>query len=199
MKAKWDERYSAEEYIYGTAPNDFLKNCLDSFNKQGTILFPAEGEGRNAVYAAQLGWDVFAFDQSEVAKQKAEKLAAINNVNIQYEICDIEDYFAAVRQFDVIGIIYVHLPSVLKQTFFKNVIKSLKKGGSIIMEVFSKEQLSFTSGGPLDTDLLYDIDELKKYFSELEIEEISKHEITLNEGLLHKGKASVIRIIAKKI
>ncbi|HRN48956.1 MAG TPA: hypothetical protein PKW69_13045, partial [Niabella sp.] len=61
MKEFWNDRYSREEYSYGQLPNEFLKETLQKL-KPGKILFPAEGEGRNAVFAASLGWHADAFD-----------------------------------------------------------------------------------------------------------------------------------------
>ena len=72
MKDFWNQRYAADEYAYGTAPNAFFKAVLDPL-PPGRILLPAEGEGRNAVYAAKLGWEVVAFDQSEGGQKKAMK------------------------------------------------------------------------------------------------------------------------------
>ena len=74
MKDKWDDRYSKSEFAYGELPNDYLKDQLNII-PAGTILFPAEGEGRNAVYAATLGWSVYAFDQSIEGRKKAIQLA----------------------------------------------------------------------------------------------------------------------------
>jgi hypothetical protein len=50
---RWNDRYSKDEYAYGEQPNNFLREELEKL-KPGTILFPAEGEGRNAVFAAAL-------------------------------------------------------------------------------------------------------------------------------------------------
>src|SRR5680860_1842183 len=82
----WNERYGIEEYVYGTEPNQFYKELLKKLSP-GKILFPAEGEGRNAVFAAQNGWDVTAFDSSTEGKKKAEKLAAAKGVSVKYIIC----------------------------------------------------------------------------------------------------------------
>ena len=73
MKEFWNERYRQNEFAYGEEPNEFLKEQLAKL-QPGSILFPAEGEGRNAVYAAQSGWQVSAFDISEEGKKKAERL-----------------------------------------------------------------------------------------------------------------------------
>ena len=75
MKEFWEIRYAEKQYAYGENPNVYFKEQLDKL-KPGKILLPAEGEGRNAVYAAKQGWEVMAFDLSSEGKNKAEKLAA---------------------------------------------------------------------------------------------------------------------------
>ena len=83
--AQWNTRYSKDGYAYGEHPNNYLKEQLLKL-KPGAILFPAEGEGRNAVFAAQRGWKVFACDISFEGKNKADLLALKNHVMIDYQI-----------------------------------------------------------------------------------------------------------------
>ena len=71
MLAHWNDRYSNPEYAYGTAPNEWFKEQLTHLPGKGRILLPAEGEGRNAVFAAKQGWEVSAFDPSEAGREKA--------------------------------------------------------------------------------------------------------------------------------
>tara|TARA_X000000950_G_scaffold260222_1_gene329392 strand:+ start:219 stop:527 length:309 start_codon:yes stop_codon:yes gene_type:complete len=85
MKEFWDARYAQETYVYGKEPNNYFKKTLNLL-KPGKILLPAEGEGRNAVHAASLGWEVFAYDFSEFAYKKAMKLAREKEVSINYQI-----------------------------------------------------------------------------------------------------------------
>jgi len=87
---RWNERYSKDEFAFGKQPNNYLKEQLEKLNV-GTILFPAEGEGRNAVFAANLGWTVSAFDISMEGKKKADRLAKINNVTIDYQVGDLQE------------------------------------------------------------------------------------------------------------
>jgi len=70
----WNERYAGDEFVYGREPNRFFEQEMKRL-KPGKLLLPCEGEGRNAVWAARHGWEVSAFDQSSVGKQKAELLA----------------------------------------------------------------------------------------------------------------------------
>src|SRR6476469_7303750 len=86
---RWNDRYSTDEFAYGEQPNNYLREQLEKM-PVGTILFPAEGEGRNAVFAAKLGWKVSAFDISNEGKNKAIRLAEKNNVTIDYKVGDLE-------------------------------------------------------------------------------------------------------------
>lgn len=90
METFWNQRYRQEAFAYGKAPNQYFKENIQKLNP-GKILFPAEGEGRNAVYAAQLGWDVYAFDISEEGKTKAKKWARENKVSINYQVGQLPD------------------------------------------------------------------------------------------------------------
>ncbi len=197
MKEMWNQRYSGNEYAYGEEPNLFFRTFIDS-NKPGSILLPGEGEGRNAVYAATKGWDVFAFDFSENAAKKARLLAEKHRVNLKYENINFENFEPPENQFDIIALIYVHLPSKQRPKFFRNLITSLKPGGKIVMEVFSKTQLLNDTGGPKTEDLLYDFDELRQSFKSMEFEKLVEQIVELREGKFHGGKADIIRMIAKK-
>ena len=81
MKDFWDSRYKETAFVYGEMPNVFFAEELKKI-EPGTIILPCEGEGRNAVFAAQLGWNVKAFDFSESGKQKAETLAQKNKLQL---------------------------------------------------------------------------------------------------------------------
>ena len=199
---RWDERYSGEEFAYGEEPNNYLKEQLDKL-KLGTILFPAEGEGRNAVYAAKLGWNVFAFDISEEGKKKALQLAESNNVKIDYQIGELENLMYRADQFDAIGLIYAHFPAALKSHYHTILDKYLRKGGVVIFEAFSKKHLDYVQkdekvGGPKDIESLFSIKEIQSDFPDYDFEELTEMEIELNEGLFHNGKGSVIRFVARK-
>ena len=101
---RWNDRYSKDEYAYGEQPNNFLREELEKL-KPGTILFPAEGEGRNAVFAAQLGWTVSAFDISVEGKNKAFRLAETNKVMIDYHVGDLKTLNYNTGQFDAIALL----------------------------------------------------------------------------------------------
>ena len=159
---------------------------------------PADGEARNAVYAAKKGWKVDAFDFSPVAQQKALLRAKQEKVQINYQVMNIESFKAA-RQYDAIALIYVHLEPGLKQKFHTEIARSLSPAGYLIFEAFAKEQKNKTSGGPKEEDLLYDAPSICNDFQYLHILSCGQKEVELNEGAFHKGKAHVLRLLAQKI
>ncbi len=195
----WDERFSVEGYVYGTEPNKFFKEQLMKINPVGRLLLPAEGEGRNAVFAAKLGWKVDAFDQSKVARQKAINLSNGNKVKINYFITQLEDFIPQKNYYDCAAIIFVHVPSESRSIFYKKIIESLKPKGKIIIELFSKNQLGKNSGGPQDTNMLASVEDIRNDFNEIKIELLTEENIYLEEGEKHSGEASVIRLVGKKI
>lgn len=197
MKDVWNSRYSEPEFIYGTEPNNYLKDFIEHSVK-GNILLPADGEGRNSVFAAKKGWQVDAFDYSVSAQIKANQLAQINNVVINYNVSDILE-FVPNKKYDLIALIYLHLIPEVRSLFFKKLSQLLNPGGHILLEAFSKNQLKNSSGGPKDINLLYDLAEINNDFHDLKIKEICETEIMLDEGKLHQGNANVIRLIAQKI
>jgi ubiquinone/menaquinone biosynthesis C-methylase UbiE len=200
--SRWDDRYSKEEFAYGEAPNNYLKEQLTKL-AVGKILFPAEGEGRNAVYAAKLGWDVTAFDISNEGKNKANKLAEKNNATIDYKVGALETLDFENEQFDAIALIYAHFPGNIKSLYHKTFDRFLKKNGIIIFEAFSKKNLDYVTanekiGGPKDIESLFSIDEIKSDFPDYEIIELVEQDIELKEGIYHNGIGSVIRFIGRK-
>lgn len=203
MENFWDTRFKQKAYVYGTLPNAFFKECLDKYKPKGNILLPAEGEGRNAVYAAKKGLNVYAFDTSIEGKNKAIKLAEQNNVIVNYEVGEFFSLKLLSLKFDIAALIYAHFsPDIISQ-YHKKVAELLKPKGLILIEGFSKNHVEFqkvnpNAGGPKSLDMLFSIETIKKDFPNFEILQLEEVEIELEEGEFHKGKAKVIRFIGRK-
>lgn len=199
---RWNDRYRKKEYAFGIAPNDYLKEQLEKLDG-GKVLFAAEGEGRNAVFASKLGWLVSAFDISSEGKQKALLLAETNNVTIDYQVGELPALSYDDDQFDAIALIYAHFPAAIRSGYHKLLSRYLRKGGIIILEAFSKNHLKYRLknpkvGGPKELADLFSIEEIKSDFENYEIIELVEKEIELNEGLYHNGKGSVVRFVGRK-
>jgi SAM-dependent methyltransferase len=199
---RWNDRYAQAEFAYGEEANNYLKAQLEKLSV-GSILFPAEGEGRNAVFAAKLGWTVSAFDISTEGKNKALRWAQTNNVSIDYQVDELPNLPYKEGQFDVIALIYAHFPAEIKSAYHQLLHTYLRKGGLLIFEAFSKKHLDYNSknekvGGPKDVDMLFSKEELKSDFADYAILELTETVIDLDEGLFHKGEGSVIRFVGQK-
>jgi len=193
MKEFWNNRYADEAYAYGINPNSFFESQLKKL-KKGRILLPAEGEGRNAVFAAKMGWFVKAFDISDAGREKAIKLAEANEVSIDYEISSYNEFKDEPASFDCLGLIYAHMPGSDRERYHRKMVSFLKPGGIMILEGFSKQQINRTSGGPKNADMLFSKEELSSDFESLNKLEITSLESDLQEGPFHEGRASIIRV-----
>jgi len=192
MNLMWDKRYGTEDYAYGKEPNSFFSALLDKI-VPGQILFPGEGEGRNAVYAARKGWKVDAFDQSGVGQSKALAFASELEVKINYKVCQLEDFLFQENHYDALALLFFHADPAGRKLLHRRACESLKPGGSLILEAFHKEQIDKDTGGPKVLNMLFDEQTLSSDFALLETLLLEKQEIELNEGPFHQGLASVIR------
>ncbi len=193
----WNKRYGETSYIYGKKPNRLFKNFIDK-ETPGTILFPAEGEGRNAVYAACLGWKVHAFDSSTEGQKKALKLAAENQVNIDYKVVGYEDVKYEECAFDCIVLSFAHMPASIRPQIHQKLLRYLKPGGKLFLVGFSQAQLGLNSGGPKDLSMLYSKESLQKEFTGLSQVQTESCTDILEEGNYHVGEAKLIQLIGTK-
>ncbi|MDJ1469104.1 class I SAM-dependent methyltransferase [Cytophagaceae bacterium DM2B3-1] len=203
INPNWDERYKEQEFAYGKTPNLFFKEWLLKFTS-GTILMPADGEGRNGVFAAQQGWKVTSFDQSREGQAKALQLAKENSVSLEYIVGDLELLAFERESFDAIGLIYAHFSAEKKSRFHKKLDTFLKPGGIIILEAFSKNHIHLVKenpkvGGPKDVAMLYSQEEILADFQNYELLLLEEEEVILEEGKYHNGKGSVIRFVGRKM
>jgi cyclopropane fatty-acyl-phospholipid synthase-like methyltransferase len=202
MKEFWNDRYRQPEFAYGEAPNAFLREQLHGL-PTGSLLLPADGEGRNAVYAASRGWTPYSSDISQEGKNKAEKLARRMGVTLDYSVGDFGSLQYPAVSFDVAALIYAHFAPEKKATYHQKVDELLKPGGLVLLEGFSKNHLKFNRnnpevGGPKDAAFLLSTEEIRSFFPEYEYLQLEEVEIDLQEGAFHKGRASVIRFLGRK-
>lgn len=196
----WNEKYAEEAYIYGTKPNVWLEENLPKLQK-GSILFPAEGEGRNAIYAAKLGWEVTAFDFSEEGKKKAMLLAQQNQVDLDYQIASADEVNFE-NQFNAICFSFSHFPAAMKIGAYQHLENFLEVGGTVILELFAKEQAQYqeisNSGGPRDGAMLWSKEEVLQSLPSIEWQSLEVVVYNLDEGPGHQGDGAVIRGIGVK-
>jgi SAM-dependent methyltransferase len=190
----WNQRYDTDAYVYGTEPNEFLKQQADKLPK-GRILCLADGEGRNSVYLAGLGYDVTAVDSSDVGLAKAQKLAAEKGVTITTQVADLADYDLGQGQWQGIVSIFCHLPPPLRKKVHGNINAALVDGGVLLLEAYTPDQLQNGTGGPPNAAMMMTAAELPQELVGLQIDSCEELEREVVEGEGHSGTGAVVQLI----
>jgi SAM-dependent methyltransferase len=193
----WDERYATEEFVYGTKPNDFLKSSAH-FLPPGQILCLAEGEGRNSVYLAGLGYRVTAVDSSAVGLAKAQRLAHSAGVTVETVQADLAAYRIESGAWEGVVSIFCHLPGRIRRPLHQAVVAGLRPGGVVILEAYTPKQLEYGTGGPPDPALLMTLADLHSELAGLEFLHGLEVVREVVEGRLHNGLGAVVQVIARK-
>ena len=187
-RKRWDKRFGQKEFALGKEPNPFLKKNIRLLPK-GKALDIATGEGRNAVFLAQQGFEVDAVDISEKGLEKAQKLALKKGVKINTSLSDLDQYPIKKEQYDLIANFYF-----LKRRLIPRIKKGLKMGGKVIFETYLLEHRELGTGGPKQAKYFLKPNELIKLFRDFRI-------LFYREGIFREGgrKKAVASLIAEKI
>jgi SAM-dependent methyltransferase len=194
----WDARYEGAQFMYGTEPNDFLRERVGALPVGGTVLCLAEGEGRNAVFLAQHGFNVTGVDGSTVGLAKAQRLARERGVTIQTVVADLRDYDPGVAQWDAVVSIWCHLPPTLRATLNPRVVAALKPNGVLLLEHYHPRQVTYGTGGPPDAALLVTREALEHDFAQLSPIYAFEGERVVHEGHGHEGNSFVTQFLARR-
>lgn len=195
--AAWDERYALDGWAFGKEPNDFLKSEAHRI-PTGRVLCLGEGEGRNAVFLAEEGYEVVGVDRSQVGMDKAQSLAQERNVFIETVVSSIEDFDLTEGEWQGIVSIFFHLPLDLRKRVHESVVRGLGPGGILILEAYTPEQLAFGTGGPPHPERLPTLEILKQELSGLDF--LVEREVVreVHEGRMHSGQGAVVQVVAQR-
>jgi SAM-dependent methyltransferase len=196
---RWQTRFGAPGYLFGTEPNAFLKSQAHRLPAHGSALSVADGEGRNGVWLAQQGLDVLAIDFAAPALEKSRALAAARGVRLRTEMADITTWRWPAASFDAVAVIFVQVvfPDA-RAAFFQNLKRTLKPGGVLLMQGYRTEQLTYRTGGPPEAERLYTRALLQEAFGDMVQLDIREHDSVLSEGTAHVGMSALIDLVAKK-
>ncbi len=194
----WDTRYAGEAFMYGTAPNDFLRERVGALPAGGRVLCLAEGEGRNAVFLAEHGFGVTGVDGSKVGLEKAQRLAQARGVKLETIVADLRTFDLGTARWDAIVSIWCHVPPDLRAGLHPKIVAALAPGGVLLLEHYHPKQLAYGTGGPPDASLLVTRADLERDFAELEVLHAFEGEREVREGTGHAGKSYVTQFIARR-
>ena len=193
----WDERYSQPGFAYGVEPNKFLASVAGNI-PSGPVLCLGEGEGRNAVFLAGLGYRVVAVDQSAAGLAKARELADSRGVAIETIQADLAKFPIEPGAWAGIVSIFCHLPTTIRVPLLHGVISGLRPGGVFILEAYTPEQIGRDTGGPQDADLLVSLAALSANLAGLEFSHAVELERDVREGKYHTGRAAVVQVVGHR-
>jgi 2-polyprenyl-3-methyl-5-hydroxy-6-metoxy-1,4-benzoquinol methylase len=195
----WNERYRKDGYVFGTAPNKFLKSQAGLFQPGQTVLAVADGDGRNSTFLAGLGTVVTAFDFSPLAVEKSRLLAQENGVEVTVEQRDIYKWQDDGPIYDFVVAIFIQVvPPEKRPAVFANLVSAIKPGGHLVMQGYRPEQVEYGTGGPPQAENMYTAGLLREAFAELEISHLEEHDSIIEEGRGHSGMSALVDLVARK-
>ncbi len=197
MGAIWEARYAGtgDEFLYGVEPNVFLAETVADL-APGTALCLADGEGRNGVHLATLGWDVTSVDLAASGLAKATRLAERRGVTVTTEVADLATYDLGVGRWDLIVSIFAHTPPPIRARIHGAVAAALRPGGRLILEAYTPDQIGRGTGGPPVPALTMSLTGLRDELTGLEIVHGVELVRPVIEGSGHTGDGAVVQVIA---
>jgi len=200
MQTQWNAPFQGEALPYGQEPNAFIKEHVELLLPLESVMCLGEGEGRNAIFLADKGLCVEALDASDIALMTLRKRSREHYVHIKVRHT-LLGHWEPDTHYGAVVCTYLHLPKSEQKMLFTKSMDALREGGIFIAELFSESQITFHSGGPRNVGLLYDLNDISDTLKSLpcHVLKLSQEVIVLNEGEKHAGRASVIRLIARKV
>lgn len=196
---RWTKRYDTPDYVFGTAPNAFLKAEARRLKPGSKILCVADGEGRNGVYLAEKGMKVTSLDFADSAIAKAKRLAETRRVNLKFEKADVLDWDWPVEAYDAVVAIFIQFATPDQRAIlFENMKRAVKPGGLILMEGYGPKQMEYKTGGPGILEQLTTRELLEESFAGWEIVDLAEYDCEISEGKRHTGMSALIDIVAQK-
>ena len=160
----WNTRYAAADLVWGAEPNRFVVAELEGRAPHGRALDLACGEGRNAIWLAEQGWSVTAVDFSDVAIERARKLAEQRGVKVVWLRADLASYEPPDAAFQLVLISYLQLPVAELRTVLERAAAALAPGGELLVIGHARRNLCEGIGGPRDAAVLWTPDEIESAF-----------------------------------
>ena len=196
---RWEGRFAAEEYVFGTAANHFLSQQAKHLVAGAKAISIADGEGRNGVWLAEQGLQVTAQDFSPTAQNKARKLAQTRGVDLTFELSDLTKRRLEPDTYDVVGgIFFQFLSPVDRATAFRGICDTLKPGGLLLIEGYGPKQLEYGTGGPKILENLYTEDMLREAFDVFTDLSVIAYDEEVSEGAGHHGLSALVDVIGRK-
>ena len=200
-EAFWSQRYreAGDDFLFGTAPNRYLRHNVGALAGGNDVLCVADGEGRNSVWLAEQGYLVTATEISPVALEKARKFAAGRQVAVSFEQADLLTCSWPAEAYDALVAIFIQFVGpVEREALFAGMQRAVRPGGVFVLQGYTPKQIEYKTGGPPSVENLYTEEWVRATFASWHIERLDVYEDDLSEGCAHKGRSALLGLIARK-
>ncbi len=168
-REEWNRRYTGRELLWTGEPNRFLVAETAAL-RPGRALDLACGEGRNAVWLAEQGWRLTGVDFSEVALEKARRLAEARGVEAEWVAADLLEYRPESRVFDLVIVFYLQVPAAQRRTILRGAVEAVAPGGTFLLVAHDRANLEQGHGGPQEPAVLYTAEDVLADIDALRVE-----------------------------
>ncbi|WP_253913258.1 bifunctional 2-polyprenyl-6-hydroxyphenol methylase/3-demethylubiquinol 3-O-methyltransferase UbiG [Pseudoruegeria sp. HB172150] len=195
----WDDRYDREDYLFGTAPAEFVRTHAQRIPSGSRVLAVADGEGRNSVFLARQGLNVTAMDNSRRGLEKARALAEDAAANVDFKYGDISDWDWAAKPYDALVAVFIQFADpALRTEIFRGFDIALRPGGLLLLHGFAPRQVEYGTGGPPHRENMYTLDMLEETFPGYRVLHSADYDADQTSGEGHSGVAGLIDFVAEK-
>jgi SAM-dependent methyltransferase len=195
----WNRRFADDGFLFGSEPNAWLREHATLWSPGDRVLCVADGEGRNSVWLARQGLTVDAFDIAEVGVAKARRLAVEHAVTVNFAVADCDAYPWPEGVYDGVAAIFVQFADpATRGRLFARIVRSLKPGGTLVLQGYTPKQLDYRTGGPPLASHLYTETLLREAFADLDLVVLREYEADLAEGSGHCGHSALIGLVARR-
>ena len=196
-RGMWEYRYAGDAYLYGTHPNDFLRETVADLST-GSALCLADGEGRNSVFLAELGHDVTAVDLSEAGIAKGQALATNHQVVVEGVVADLTEFDLGSDRWDLIVSIFAHTPPPVRKSLHNRIATALRPGGVFVLEAYTPSQIGRGTGGPPVPEMTMTAAELERDLLGLDLTHVEELVRPVVEGPGHTGDGALVQVVGRR-
>lgn len=192
----WDERYAATELVWSATPNQFVAAELADL-PPGRAIDVAAGEGRNALWLAERGWQVTALDFSLVGLDKGRTLQERHergrDLHVDWVHGDALAFDPGPVAYDLAVTAYLQLPAEDRRTAARRAFGALREGGTFFLVAHDSSNLTEGTGGPQDAGVLFTAEEVLADLDgeRFEVERAERVSRTVEPDDEHRGDPSM--------
>jgi SAM-dependent methyltransferase len=192
----WNQRYADAELVWSAEANRFLVHEVADL-RPGRALDLGAGEGRNAIWLAERGWRVTAVDFSGIGLQKARRLAEARGVEVNWTEADLRNYSPGRGAFDLVVLVYIHLPGEERRTVVRRAADAVAAGGTLLVIGHDRSNLHEGYGGPQDPTILFSPDDVTDDLAGIEELRVVRADRVMRPVMTDDGERNAIDALVR--